>query len=527
MRNISSARPESKPDTMVFAARVNHSNRPNGGRDSNHSFHPTSNPSRDPNRPFCIACKKNGHFFKLCYRVTGNFPEWWGDRPRDRIYINPNDTDLSNAVFVPDVEGRARWERLKKQGVGAGPKQGQNSGTAPNPGAAGHSSFAGTVNATASVSSFDKIDLNSMTPQQLEELNTMWQTRQATLKTDTISGKFSPLYWIIDTGASNHMSSSLSNFSNLKTIPPLSVGLRNGEVTIATQSGDIHLSSRLILRNVLYADNLHCHLISVSQLLLDTSLTIQFSHKFSLIQDRSSKTVIGAGEEYEGLYFLEGLRNLAAQINTVSTPDTVELWHRRLDHPASSISRFLPFISNKHLTSNFHSKHCDICLRSKQTQEPFSLSLSIASDIFDLIHCDLWRPYSENASCGSRFFLTIVDDFSRSTWFSHKHRIFLSAVTENHEPTSFKEAVQVAHWRDAMKSEIEALERNKTWTLETLPPNKKAIASKWVYKIKYNADGSIERDKARLVVMGNRQVEGIDYNETFAPTIKLVTVRTL
>ncbi|XP_074321443.1 putative mitochondrial protein AtMg00820 [Silene latifolia] len=78
-----------------------------------------------------------------------------------------------------------------------------------------------------------------------------------------------------------------------------------------------------------------------------------------------------------------------------------------------------------------------------------------------------------------------------------------------------------------MKLELDALEKNQTWTLEDLPPNKKAIGSKWVYKIKYNADGSIERYKARLVVMGNRQVEGVDYNETFAPTIKLVTVRTL
>ncbi|XP_074271838.1 putative mitochondrial protein AtMg00820 [Silene latifolia] len=78
-----------------------------------------------------------------------------------------------------------------------------------------------------------------------------------------------------------------------------------------------------------------------------------------------------------------------------------------------------------------------------------------------------------------------------------------------------------------MKLELEALERNNTWSLTSLPQSKKAIASKWVYKIKYNADGSIERYKARLVVMGNRQVEGVDYNETFAPTIKLVTVRTL
>ena len=76
-----------------------------------------------------------------------------------------------------------------------------------------------------------------------------------------------------------------------------------------------------------------------------------------------------------------------------------------------------------------------------------------------------------------------------------------------------------------MRKEIQALEDNETWTVEDLPPGKKAIRSKWVYKIKYNSDGSIERCKARLVILGNKQVEGIDYNKTFALTTKMVTVR--
>ncbi|KAK2979325.1 hypothetical protein RJ640_013289 [Escallonia rubra] len=68
----------------------------------------------------------------------------------------------------------------------------------------------------------------------------------------------------------------------------------------------------------------------------------------------------------------------------------------------------------------------------------------------------------------------------------------------------------------AMQREIQALENNETWEIEDLPPGKKALGCKWVYKIKYNFDGTVERNKARLVIFGNHQIEGIDYTDTFA-----------
>lgn len=82
-------------------------------------------------------------------------------------------------------------------------------------------------------------------------------------------------------------------------------------------------------------------------------------------------------------------------------------------------------------------------------------------------------------------------------------------------------------WRDAMRHEIEALQANNTWTLMPLPPHKRPIGCKWVFKIKLTPEGTVERYKARLMAKGYSQIEGIDYRETFAPVAKLVTVRLL
>ena len=71
---------------------------------------------------------------------------------------------------------------------------------------------------------------------------------------------------------------------------------------------------------------------------------------------------------------------------------------------------------------------------------------------------------------------------------------------------------------------VPSLDRNGTWTLAQLPLGKIALGCKWVYKIKYEDDGSIERYKARLVFFVNRQIAGIDFNETFAAVAKMVTI---
>lgn len=104
---------------------------------------------------------------------------------------------------------------------------------------------------------------------------------------------------------------------------------------------------------------------------------------------------------------------------------------------------------------------------------------------------------------------------------------FLSTLAVNNDPVSYKEAAKHQHWIDAMNTELAALENNDTWDITTLPAGKKSIGCKWIYKTKYHSDGKIDRFKSRLVIMGCKQVYGIDYGETFAPVAKMTTVRAL
>ena len=98
------------------------------------------------------------------------------------------------------------------------------------------------------------------------------------------------------------------------------------------------------------------------------------------------------------------------------------------------------------------------------------------------------------------------------------------------EPETYEEAIESRHkenWEKAMQEEMKAIEENHTWSLEPLPKDRKAIGSKWVFKIKRDSLGKIERFKARIVAKGYAQIEGIDYFETFAPVAKITSIRTL
>ncbi|CAI7741171.1 unnamed protein product [Closterium sp. NIES-54] len=107
---------------------------------------------------------------------------------------------------------------------------------------------------------------------------------------------------------------------------------------------------------------------------------------------------------------------------------------------------------------------------------------------------------------------------------------FFSAVETPGEQATLKEALESSdaeEWKKETESELKSIEENGTWELVELPEGRKAITSKWLFKIKSDADGKIERYKSRLVAKGYQQKEKVEYKELFAPVVKPTTLRTL
>ena len=101
-------------------------------------------------------------------------------------------------------------------------------------------------------------------------------------------------------------------------------------------------------------------------------------------------------------------------------------------------------------------------------------------------------------------------------------------LLDNDELTTYAEAMvdpDSVKWQEAMESEIESMRENQVWNLIDPPDGVKTIEYKWIYKKKKDMDGKVHIHKARLVAKGFRQVQGVDYDETFSPVAMLKSVR--
>jgi Reverse transcriptase (RNA-dependent DNA polymerase) len=109
----------------------------------------------------------------------------------------------------------------------------------------------------------------------------------------------------------------------------------------------------------------------------------------------------------------------------------------------------------------------------------------------------------------------------------HACKAFMTSLHSNYTPREWREAMQDPRWKNTMFEEMRALVKNDTWDMILRPSGKNIMGCKWVYSIKHNPEGKMDRFKTRLVAKGYTQTYGVDYEETFAPVAKMNTVRTL
>ena len=226
--------------------------------------------------------------------------------------------------------------------------------------------------------------------------------------------------WIIDSGATSHVCSDLGFFNETVTVSGVTVSLPNDTRVDITHCGRIHLSESLILHVVLHVPSFKFNLISVSSLLKHNHLSAHFYLDFCFIQESIQGLMIGRGILLYNLYILQLDASSAVSSShsshfSGSLAVDGKIWHQRLGHPSSNKLKVLSCtlsLSKSHVLES----HCDICPLAKQKRLSFESNNNQSVRPFDLIHMDVWGPFSVESVEGYRYFLTIVDDCTRVTW---------------------------------------------------------------------------------------------------------------
>ncbi|KAK9715337.1 hypothetical protein RND81_06G158300 [Saponaria officinalis] len=249
--------------------------------------------------------------------------------------------------------------------------------------------------------------------------------------------------WIIDSGATNHMTAQLETLENVKELSKgLKINLPDGRSVQVTYKGEIMLNNGLRLKGVLYVPEFKENLMSVQKLAKENECYITFFDSHCYVQGCSEGEIKGIGKEDNGLYCYKIYKTqedsdarksvftncklkerceavkkskVACNGNFIINENTVDdstLWHNRLGHaPWPKIKRVV------HLQPIEGSKCiCLTCPMAKFVKSPYSHSQTTVKDPFDLIHIDIWGPYRVTSKGKFRYFLTVVDEKSRGTW---------------------------------------------------------------------------------------------------------------
>ncbi|RVW51959.1 Retrovirus-related Pol polyprotein from transposon TNT 1-94 [Vitis vinifera] len=202
--------------------------------------------------------------------------------------------------------------------------------------------------------------------------------------------------WIIDSGATHHVCNDISLFDSSIDVQNVRVTLPTGITVPIDRVGSVILSKDVKLLNVLFVP----------------------TFRYNLLSEPSRGKMIGKGSRKGQLYQLDFDSFVADKAfvaaSRIPTSNILSLWHSRLGHP--SFSRLKGLQSILDFDSSFDLTPCNVCPLAKQRCLPYISLNKRCSSTFDLLHLDIWGPFSVGSVEGYKFFLTIVDDYSRVTW---------------------------------------------------------------------------------------------------------------
>jgi GAG-pre-integrase domain/gag-polypeptide of LTR copia-type len=223
--------------------------------------------------------------------------------------------------------------------------------------------------------------------------------------------------WVIDSGATDHMTYENSEFREIRKPHKIGIINANGDMYPAIGTGDIRISPKFIINNVLLVPSLSTKLMSISQLTEDLNCVANLYPNHCTFQDIHSGEMIGRGTKRNGLYYLDELKTgkiFLTSGNENSERNKVFLWHKRLGHPSFGYMKKI----SPHLFLNLNDENfiCETCIMAKSHRTSFGNSLSKCANPFELIHTDLWGPSPVNSKSGGKWYVIFVDDCTRMTW---------------------------------------------------------------------------------------------------------------
>ncbi|KAJ0519932.1 putative RNA-directed DNA polymerase [Helianthus annuus] len=219
--------------------------------------------------------------------------------------------------------------------------------------------------------------------------------------------------WIVDSGANQHMVKSDKGMFDWVDVSDynLKVSHPNGTNVKVCKIGKIKLVNNVILEDVFYVPGYSVNLLSVFKLAKDNKIGVLFDENHYLLQDLRSKKVLVTGSQDNGLYFVGKHGNsVNVCLNSVFKSS---LWHSRLGHPSDQVLAVLKGCLD---VKTLDHGPCEVCHKAKQVRVPFPLSDHKTKEIGDLVHLDVWGPYRVSSNEGFKYFLTVVDDYSRTVW---------------------------------------------------------------------------------------------------------------